>query len=102
VRLTAPAVPVRGWRLELSADLWRQPPLALEAHGELALAGVGAELEWGGAVRGHLESPPIPWPSFPATFVVEAGGKSSGFVKGDPLDGGLVLRAGLGLPLGRR
>jgi hypothetical protein len=36
-----------------------------------------------------------------ATLVIEAGFKSSGFVPGEPLDGGLVLRAGLGLPLGR-
>jgi len=34
--------------------------------------------------------------------IVDAGVKATGFVQGDPLDGGLVLRAGLGLPLGRR
>ena len=63
---------------------------------------IGEDLTWGGAVRGRIESPPIPKGPLPATVIVDAGVKASGFVKGDPLDGGLVLRAGLGLPLGRR
>jgi hypothetical protein len=35
-----------------------------------------------------------------ATLVIDAGIKTSGFVAGEPLRGGLVLRAGVGLPLG--
>jgi len=37
----------------------------------------------------------------PVSLIIDAAVKSSGFVPGDPLDGGLVFRAGLGLPLGR-
>jgi hypothetical protein len=92
---------VRGWRIGVSGDFWKQPPLALGSSPDLGIEAIGAELEWGVALRSRVESPAIHWTRFPATFVVEAGGKSSGFVKGEPLDGGLVLRAGLGLPLGR-
>jgi hypothetical protein len=55
-------------------------------------------------VRGRVESPAIRlWSTLaPATFIIDAGVKSSGYIAGEPLDGGLVLRAGLGLPLGRR
>jgi hypothetical protein len=100
IMLALPAVDVRHWRVELGGDLWRQPPLALGARPDFGLAAIGEDLEWGGAVRGRIESPPVHWERWPATIVVEAGVKSSGFVKGDPLDGGLVLRAGVGLPLG--
>ena len=93
---------MKRWRLAVGGDLWRQPPLALGARPDFGLSVVGATLEWGGAVRGRLESPPIRRSPIPATVIVEAGVKSSGYVKGDPLDGGLVLRAGLGVPLGRR
>jgi hypothetical protein len=102
VTLSTPAIPVKRWRLAVGGDLWRQPPLALGARPDFGLSVVGATLEWGGAVRGRLESPPIRRSPIPATVIVEAGVKSSGYVKGDPLDGGLVLRAGLGVPLGRR
>jgi hypothetical protein len=100
--LAAPAAPVRGWRIAFTGDVWRQPPLALGGRSDFGIETIGAELEWGAAVRSRVESPPFHWPSFPATLVVEAGVKSSGFIKGEPLDGGVVLRAGLGLPLGRR
>jgi hypothetical protein len=100
--LTLPAMRLRDWFVEVGGELWRQPLLALGSRTDFGIGLIGEELEWGGAVRGRIESPPVHWNQFPARIVVEAGVKSSGFVKGDPLDGGLVLRAGLGLPLGRR
>ena len=96
------ALKVREWRVELGGDLWRQPPLALGARPDFGVDVIGADLTWGGAVRSRIESPAIPKGPLPATVIVDVGVKTSGFVKGDPLDGGLVLRAGLGLPLGRR
>jgi hypothetical protein len=100
--LAAPVVSLRRWRLELGGDFWQQPPLGLGARNDFGVNVIGRDLEWGGALRGRLESPPIHDGRFPATVIVDAGVKSTGYVKGDPLDGGVVLRAGLGLPLGRR
>lgn len=95
---------ISGWRLEVGGELWRQPPLALGEMPDFGIDEVGSPLEWGGVVRGRVESPAIRlWSALkPATFIVDAGVKSGGFIPGEPLDGGLVLRAGLGLPLGRR
>jgi hypothetical protein len=102
VTLAAPMATLRRWRLGVGGDLWQQPPLGLGMRNDFGVNVIGQDLAWGGAVRGRLESPPIHHRLFPATVIVEAGVKSSGYVKGDPLDGGVVLRAGLGLPLGRR
>jgi len=95
---------ISGWRLEVGGELWRQPPLALGEVPDFGIDVIGAPLEWGGVVRGRVESPAIRlWSTLaPATFIIDAGVKSSGYIAGEPLDGGLVLRAGLGLPLGRR
>jgi hypothetical protein len=95
---------ISGWRVEIGGELWKQPPIALGEVPDFGIDVVGAPLEWGGAVRGRVESPAIRlWSTLaPATFIVDAGVKSSGFIAGEPLDGGLVFRAGLGLPLGRR
>jgi hypothetical protein len=95
---------ISGWGVEVGGDLWRQPPLALGAVEDFGIDVIGAPLEWGGAVRGRVESPAIRlWSNVaPATLIVEIGAKSTGFVPGEPLDGGVVFRAGLGLPLGRR
>jgi hypothetical protein len=93
-----------GWTFEIGGDVWRQPPLALGAVPDFGIDVVGKELEWGGAARVRFESPGVRlWKSAPAvSLVIDGGGKSQGFIAGEPLDGGLVLRAGLGLPLGRR
>lgn len=98
------ALRIRGWKVELAGEIWRQPPLALGSVPDLGLPLVGAPLEWGGAVITRVESPGIPLWKSPMSMpvIVETGVKSMGFVAGDPLDGGLVFRAGLGLPLGRR
>jgi hypothetical protein len=95
---------VSGWRVELGGELWKQPPLALGEVPDFGIDTIGAPLEWGGIVRGRVESPAIRlWSTAaPATFIVDVGVKSGGFVPGDPLDSGPVFRAGLGLPLGRR
>jgi hypothetical protein len=85
-------------------DVWRQPPLALGARSDFGFGVSGDDLEWGGQLRARAESPLVGvwWSRTPATLIVDAGLKSLGFVPGDPLGEGLVLRAGLGLPLGRR
>jgi hypothetical protein len=95
---------VRAWRLDLGVDVWRQPPLALGARSDFGFGVSGDDLEWGGQLRARAESPLVGvwWSRTPATLIVDAGLKSLGFVPGDPLGEGLVLRAGLGLPLGRR
>lgn len=95
---------ISGWGVEVGGELWKQPPLALGEVPDFGIDLIGAALEWGGAVRGRVESPAIRlWSNAaPATLLVDIGVKSGGFVAGEPLDGGLVLRAGLGLPLGRR
>ncbi len=87
----------REWSLEASVDAWRQPRLALMADEPPA-----ARPRAGVQVRGRVERPLLPvWFSpDPATIVVEVGVKSAGFVPGEPLAGGLVLRGGLGVPLG--
>jgi hypothetical protein len=84
------------WSLEASVDLWRQPRLA-ESAGEL----LPARLRGGAQVRGRVERPLVPvWFSTqPATVIVDLGVKTAGFVPGEPLRSGVVLRAGVGLPL---
>jgi hypothetical protein len=87
----------RAWRLDLGIDLWRQPPVA--ATSPESLSGrprVGAEL------RGRAERPLIPvwFGSHEASLIIDIGVKSAGFVPGEPLRSGLVVRGGVGLPLG--
>jgi hypothetical protein len=93
-----------GWQLELGGELWRQPPLALGRQRDFGIDAVGEALGFGGAIRARTESPAIRfWGNFlPASLVVDLTVKSRGFAAGDPLDRGVSLRAGLGLPIGRR
>jgi hypothetical protein len=93
-----------GWQLELGGELWRQPPLALGRRRDFGIDAIGDPLEFGGAIRARTESPAIRfWGNFlPASLIVVLTVKSSGFAAGDPLDSGVSLRAGLGLPIGRR
>jgi hypothetical protein len=86
----------RAWVLEASVDVWRQPPLALAAEGS-----VSASPRTGLEVRGRVERPFLPvWFSAErATIAVDVGAKSTGYVPGEPLRGGLVVRGGVGLPL---
>ena len=97
------AFTVKSWAVELGTGVWRQPPLALDPASDFGLSLVGEPLEWGGEVRGRVERPLFRvWGNpVPVSLVIDAAVKSSGFVPGDPLEGGLVFRVGLGLPLGR-
>jgi hypothetical protein len=86
----------RDWSLDASIEVWRQPPLVLEADDPLS-----SSPRTGVHVRGRVERPLLPvWFSADrATIVVDVGVKSAGFVPGEPLRGGLVVRGGVGLPL---
>jgi hypothetical protein len=87
----------RGWRADGAIDLWRQPPAANSSF-DLSKT----DTRFGGEVRARIERAlsPVPSSAHAATLVIDAGIKTSGFVAGEPLRGGLVLRAGVGLPLG--
>jgi hypothetical protein len=54
----------------------------------------------GAQIRGRAARPLLPvwFSSRRATIIVDVAAKSAGFVAGDPLRGGLVVRAGVGLP----
>jgi hypothetical protein len=85
----------RSWRLDAGADLWRQPAIAERADP------TAQPLRFGMAMRGRLERPLLPVWFSPrrATIVIDIGGKTAGFVPGEPIGGGLVVRAGVGIPL---
>ncbi|HEX5110975.1 MAG TPA: hypothetical protein VFV95_21130 [Vicinamibacterales bacterium] len=95
---------LRDWRIDVELDGWRQPPLALGPLPDLGSALIGLPLEWGGRIRSRAENPLVGvwWSRSAATLIVEAELKSRGFIPGEPLDEGLVLRAGLGIPLWNR
>jgi len=86
----------REWSLDASVDVWRQPRLDLAA-----VEPSPAAPRTGVYVRGRLERPFVPvWFSTDrATVMVDIGAKSAGFVPGEPLRNGIVVRAGIGLPL---
>jgi hypothetical protein len=94
---------LQAWAIDVAAELWRQPPIALGAQPAFGLGLVGRDMQWGGEIRARAESQLLTlWlTGSPTTLIVDAGVKSVGFVAGEPLDRGFVLRAGLGLPLGR-
>ena len=85
------------WTIDLGVAVWRQPRL-LETGGPVRL-----DTPFGGEVRGRLERPLVPvWFSTQkASLIVDLGAKSEGFVPGEPLAAGPVVRAGIGLPLAR-
>lgn len=97
-------VRLKSWNIDVELEGWRQPPLALGGDPNFGLDFIGADLEWGGQVRARAASPLVTFwgTQRPITLIVDAALKSEGFVPGEPLGAGLVLRAGLGLPLGRR
>lgn len=84
----------RGWSLGASVDLWRQPRLIADIHGPPATAA-----RIGGQAGARIQRPILPvWFSTTATtMIVDLGVKSEGFVPGEPLRGGIVVRAGVGL-----
>ena len=79
----------RGLRIDVNADVWRQPPL---------LAGVTSDPQHTGGGATATVVLPFPrflWPPWVNGIHVTAGYKSEGYVPGEQLSGGLVLRAGL-------
>jgi hypothetical protein len=86
----------RSWQLDLAVEIWRQPRITGAATTESA-----ERLRLGGAAIGRFERPigRLSRGSAPVSLVVEAGAKTGGFVAGEPLRSGALLRAGLGVPL---
>jgi hypothetical protein len=82
----------RSWRLDLAVDVWRQPWMADDE--------ISRGLRLGAELKGRLERPlKAAWfGSAPLTLVADLGVKFSGFVPGEPLRSGVVVRAGVGLP----
>jgi hypothetical protein len=88
----------RRWRFSLSAaELWRQPPLALDAASPIDL-----QPAWGGAVSVRVRRTVATVWGGRLDAVVDVGGKTGGFIAGEPLERGPVVRFGVALPLGTR
>lgn len=85
-----------GWTLDAAVDIWKQPPVDDTNPRRIVL-----DARLGGRVRGRLSHPVVPvWFSTSrASVIVEVGAKSGGYVPGEPLRGGIVARAGVGIPL---
>jgi hypothetical protein len=82
---------VKGLRIALAIDVWRQPELLAEHTSDEQQMGAGA-----------LATVVLPLPRFLRTrwsegLHVAAGYKSQGFVPGEQLAGGAVVRAGITL-----
>jgi hypothetical protein len=86
----------RGWSVDAAVDMWRQPPIAGTDARRVEI-----DLRSGARVRGRASHAVLPvWFSTSrATLIVEVGAKSAGYIPGEPLRGGVVARAGLGLPV---
>ncbi len=87
----------RSWSADASFALWRQPHL----FGADAVP-TAAEQRVGVLVNARLQRILRPAWLEPHAFaaIVEIGFKTAGFVPGEPLRGGFVVRAGAGVPLG--
>ena len=72
-------------RLDLKVDLWRQPELNVSA------AEAGTELGAGATMRAQVKL------ARKYGLIVAFGGKTEGFVTGEPFDGQLIVRVGLAL-----
>jgi hypothetical protein len=84
----------RDWRLDVAGDLWRQPPLALDANTPIDL-----NLQWGGEIRGRASHPFARAWRRPIDVTIEGGAKTNGFSAGEPLGGGALVRIGVTVPL---
>jgi hypothetical protein len=82
------------WHVDVQADWWRQPRLALDAA-----AAVDLSLRSGGELRARVARALTRFSHGSLEAVIEAGVKSNGFVPGEPLAGGPLLRVGVVLPL---
>jgi hypothetical protein len=90
--------PWRNWRIETAVDLWHQPRLL-----EAPASNRPPVLRLGGEIRGRAERPLVRLGSSAraASLFVDLGLKSEGFVPGEPLSAGPIVRVGIGLPLSR-
>jgi hypothetical protein len=84
---------VRQWRVDAAVELWRQPPLD----------GTTDALRWGTQLRARGERPlSRTWfGDAPITVIIDLAFKTEGFVPGEPLRTGIVVRGGAGIPLSR-
>lgn len=102
IGLATAGIAAGAWTIDVSLDGWRQPPLAAGPDANLDLLEVAGVLQWGGRVGARAETDFVPlWRGTPpVALIVDAAYKSRGFMPGEPLGEGLVLRAGFGLRLG--
>jgi hypothetical protein len=87
----------RNWRFDLGGDVWKQPPLTLDASAPIEL-----RLRWGGDIRGRAARRIGRLHGASTSLLVDFAVKSVGFKAGEPLDGGPVVRVGFGLPFPSR
>ena len=87
----------RSWTIDAGMDLWCQPSIAQKVQA------IASELRYGVEIRGRAERPFLPlWFSASrASLLVDIAVKTGGFVPGQPLGGGVSVRAGLGFPFHR-
>lgn len=84
----------RRWTIDAAVDVWSQPPVASSDAARITF-----DPRIGTRVGGRINYAVTRSATSPATLIVDVGVKSGGYVPGEPLRGGLVARAGIGLPL---
>lgn len=80
---------IRGMSVDTAVDLWRQPPLLADKTSDPLHTGGGATATVVVPLPRRFRSP---WVS---GIQITAGYKSEGYIPGEQLSGGFVLRAGL-------
>jgi len=85
-----------GWSVDAALDVWQQPPVADQNPRLLSF-----DQHMGGRIRGrvHRDVVPVWFSSTRASIIIEVGGKSAGYVPGEPLRSGIVARVGIGIPV---
>jgi hypothetical protein len=86
------------WTIDAAADVWSQPPVSTKSRRDEVGQQLAFDPRVGTRVSGQIHRALTASPSTP-TLIVELGAKSGGYVPGEPLGGGFVARAGVGLPL---
>jgi hypothetical protein len=83
----------RGFNLDVEAGVWRQPRVTLKAEETPTTdTATGAHA----TLRAERPLPALRIGGRAVSFVIDLGVKSSGYVPGDPLGAGVVLRGGVG------